>query len=548
MPNNISQRPLIWVAIVATLLSLFGCAQRESEEEITEMRSRDAAKPVEVELLTVSASRLHAQAEIANFDYSQVHSDSFPSFETSGVVLTSEQPVSTFSSDVDTAAYGFVRNSLNDGYLPPKDAIRLEEMINYFSYHYEKPSNEQQPFAVTTAVHPSPWQPQRKLVHIGVQGFSIENTEQPDTNLVFLLDVSGSMSAPNKLPLVKRSMQLLLNTLKPTDTVSVVVYAGAAGVVLPPTQVNERFEIEQAMQKLEAGGSTAGGAGIQLAYSLAETHFKEKGINRVILATDGDFNVGISDSNTLKDFIAEKRKTGIFLSVLGFGAGNYQDQVMQALAQNGNGVAVYIDTIGEAQKVLVDEASSTLFSIATDLKFQIEFNPEIVSEYRLLGYETRALAEEDFNNDNVDAGDIGSGHSVTAIYEISLKGSDATWLEPRRYSPTSDESTLQHSNELAFLKLRYKLPESDMSELQTVPILLSDELERLPQDMQQDILFSTSVAGFAQLLREAKYTEKWGFKEALALAQSNRGEDAYGYRSEFVQLVRKAQIARSDYY
>src|SRR5690606_14660674 len=360
--------------------------------------------------------------------------DQFETIVPNPVKLVTEEPVSTFSVDVDTASYSFVRRQLNQGVLPQKDAVRVEEMINYFDYDYPLPESRETPFKATVAVTDAPWKAGNKLIHIGIRGYDIAPGQAPASNLVFLLDVSGSMNSPDKLPLVKQSMGLLLSQLKPTDTVAIVAYAGAAGTVLEPTQVKEKQKIMAALEQLNAGGSTAGGEGIKLAYKLAKAGFDKNAVNRVILATDGDFNLGITDQEELKGFVERQRDEGIYLSVLGFGQGNYQDDLMQVLAQNGNGVAAYIDTLSEAQKVLVDEATSTLFPIAKDVKIQMEFNPKTVKEYRLLGYETRALKREDFNNDKVDAGDIGAGHRVTAIYEITPVGSASGLIEPSRYS------------------------------------------------------------------------------------------------------------------
>lgn len=473
--------------------------------------------------------------------------DDFQSFKDNPIHLVSEAPVSTFSADVDTASYTFARRRLNEGYLPEKDAVRLEEFINYFDYDYAKPESSDQPFSVTTYVHASPWAKDRQLIHIGIQGYQIDEAEKPDSNIVFLLDVSGSMSQEDKLPLVKKSMELLLSQLKPTDTISIVAYAGATGVVLEPTPVKQKSKILSAMNRLDAGGSTAGGEGIQLAYQLAEENFKEGAVNRIILATDGDFNVGITDHEQLKALVERKGENGVFLSVLGFGQGNYHDSLMQVLAQNGNGIAAYIDTLGEAQKVLVHEATSSLFPIATDLKLQVEFNPRRVEEYRLLGYETRQLDREDFNNDKVDAGDIGSGHRVTAIYEVALVGGEGSAMDPLRYQPQGvlqqdDESSKQ--DELAFLKIRYKRPGETESQLEQKPIIPQAKASAVPESLVREVNFATAVAAFAQLLRNDKYLHNWEYKDALALAQKNKGEDEYGYRSEFVQLIRKAQMAK----
>ncbi|MEC7703382.1 MAG: VWA domain-containing protein, partial [Pseudomonadota bacterium] len=469
------------------------------------------------------------------------------------------EPVSTFSVDVDTASYSFMRSQLNNGVLPQKDAVRIEELINYFNYDYAVPEDKTQPFKPSVTVTDSPWHEGKKLMHIGIKGYDIVD-EKPKSNIVFLLDVSGSMNAPNKLPLVKNSMKMLLDSLNPDDTVAIAVYAGAAGTVLEPTKVSDKAKIIAAFDRLSAGGSTAGAAGINLAYQLAEQNFDENAVNRVILATDGDFNVGIQNRDELQDFVERKREKGVFLSVLGFGNGNYNDHMMQSLAQNGNGVATYIDNLNEARKVLVEEATSTLFPIAKDVKIQIEFNPAQVSEYRLVGYETRALNREDFNNDAVDAGDIGAGHSVTAIYEYTPVGAQKM-VDDLRYG-TADNSEQKYNldnihnkanfdAEIAFLKIRYKLPNEDVSNLITTPIIndykfLQDCRENtqcLVPSAPDDVQFATAVAGFGQLLKGSKYVGHMTYDRVIDLAQSGKGDDLFGYRSEFIQLVRLAKSA-----
>jgi Ca-activated chloride channel family protein len=490
------------------------------------------------------ASMIAGDIIVPDNSYQDVGRDRFEEFEQNAVQLVTETPVSTFSVDVDTASYSFVRRQLNQGVLPQADAVRAEELINYFDYNYPLPQSEEQPFAPTVVVSDAPWAEGRKLMHIGIKGYDLAATEKPRTNLVFLLDVSGSMNSPDKLPLVKQSMELLLTSLQPDDTVAIAVYAGAAGTVLEPTAVRDKQKIINAMNQLSAGGSTAGAQGIRLAYELAEAQFDPAAINRVILATDGDFNVGITSQRELQSFIERKREKGVFLSVLGFGQGNYQDQLMQALAQNGNGVAAYIDTLSEAQKVLVDEATSTLFPIARDVKIQVEFNPATVAEYRLIGYETRHLEREDFNNDAVDAGDIGAGHTVTAIYEITPVGSGAQQIEASRYAPAPQSERANTSGEYAFLKIRYKLPDEDKSRLITQPITdAADVVPGATGTLQRDTGFATAVAGFAQILKGGKYTGEYSYDDVIALAQQTRGADAYGYRTEFIQLVRKAKSA-----
>ena len=506
----------------------------------TPAASREAAG----QLAMVNKSSLaDADDQAAIGYYKDVGRDRFEAFEQNTVKRVAEEPVSTFSVDVDTASYSFVRRMLNQGVLPQVDAVRAEELINYFDYDYPLPESRSQPFLPTVAVSNAPWAEGRLLLHIGIKGFDIAPAEKPRSNLVFLLDVSGSMNSPDKLPLVKQSMELLLTSLDPDDTVAIAVYAGAAGTVLEPTPVQEKQKIRDAMNRLSAGGSTAGAQGIRLAYELAQSHFDRNAINRVILATDGDFNVGITNQRELQSFIERKRDEGIFLSVLGFGQGNYQDALMQTLAQNGNGVAAYIDTLSEAQKVLVDEATSTLFPIAKDVKIQVEFNPALVAEYRLVGYETRRLNREDFNNDAVDAGDIGAGHTVTAIYEITPVDSDAHYMDESRYA-AQRQPVRAASGEYGYLKIRYKLPEENTSKLITRPITRADTIELGGKGTRaRETGFATAVAGFAQLLKGGKYTGDYSYDQVIELAQKSRGDDLYGYRTEFVQLVRKAMTA-----
>lgn len=470
------------------------------------------------------------------------------SFASNGSVRVSEQPVSTFSVDVDTASYSHVRQRLNQGRLPLASTVRIEEMLNYFDYQYPKPKDLSAPFQPTVVVHPSPWSENKQLVHIGIEGYDISPNEQPDSHIVLLLDVSGSMNAPDKLPLVKQSMGLLLDSLKPTDTVAIVVYAGAAGEVLAPTPVRYKSTIINALNRLHAGGSTAGGQGIALAYSLAQKNLEEGAINRVIIATDGDFNVGQQSPEALKAFISKKRQSGISLSVLGFGRGHYDDQVMQSLAQNGNGVATHIDSLGEAQKVLVHQAHANLFTIANDVKIQMEFNPKTVSEYRLIGYETRALKSEDFNNDKVDSGDVGAGHSVTAIYEITPVGSIDQSIDDLRYQPSTptvavtDEYAKEHEQDYGFLSIRFKQPGNQQSQKIMMPIKITPV--DLNASLAREVKFATAVVGFGQLLRGQHDAINYSFDDVIDLAQANKGDDPFGYRTEFIQLVRKAKIAQ----
>jgi Ca-activated chloride channel family protein len=439
---------------------------------------------------------------------------------------------------------------LNQGRLPQKDAVRVEELINYFDYDYPAPASRERPFEPSVTVIDSPWKKGNKLVHIGIRGHGIEAREKPRSNLVFLLDVSGSMNAPDKLPLMVNSMKLLLGSLQPEDTVAIVTYAGASGTVLEPTKVAEKHKIVAALDRLRAGGSTAGAAGIRQAYALAEGTFDKAAVNRVILATDGDFNVGITNREELKGFVERKRQSGILLSVLGFGQGNLNDHLMQTLAQNGNGVAAHIDTLNEARKVLVEEASSTLFPIAKDVKIQVEFNPATVSEYRLVGYETRTLKREDFANDKVDAGDVGAGHTVTAIYEITPEKGGRPAIGDSRYqapAPVAKDPGTRFENEYGFLKIRYKLPDADTSNLITVPITVADADKTGNTDAHarrlREARWATAVAGFGQILKGGKYTGDTSFDDVVAMAAGAKGEDPFGYRAEFINLVRLARTA-----
>tara|TARA_R110000868_G_scaffold86206_3_gene241853 strand:- start:15857 stop:17665 length:1809 start_codon:yes stop_codon:yes gene_type:complete len=462
--------------------------------------------------------------------------------ELNTVHSSTEDPVSTFSIDVDTASYAVVRDYLYDCDLPPQDAVRVEEMVNYFDYDYALPDSLDAPFATQVQVTPNPWNPNTRLLHIGVQGYEMVAEERPRSNLVFLIDVSGSMNSPDKLPLAVEAMHMLVDELDPDDTVAIVVYAGAAGAVLEPTQARDRRQIHAALDRMRAGGSTAGGAGLSLAYDLARRNFDEDAVNRVMLLTDGDFNVGVTQDERLEDFVARQRSSGIYLSVMGFGRGNYNDQMMQTIAQAGNGTAAYIDSRGEARRMLVEESSSALFPIADDVKIQVEFNPALVAEYRLIGYETRMLERADFNNDAVDAGEVGSGHSVTAIYEIAAPGSEGALLDPLRYgAPVSAPSATD--GEFANLRIRFKHPGGDESELIERPITQDDAVARLA-DADTETRFSVQVAGFAQMLRGDPYLQaSYGYDQILDQASEALGPDEYGHRDEFLELVRIARYA-----
>jgi Ca-activated chloride channel family protein len=466
--------------------------------------------------------------------------DRFEAFKSNPIHSAAEDPVSTFSIDVDTASYSFARRSLKEGILPDPDSIRVEELINYFPYDWKGPEDGSTPFNTTVSIMPTPWNEHSRLMHVAIKGYDVKPVERPKANLVFLIDVSGSMEEPDKLPLLQSAFRLLVGKLQPDDTVSIVTYAGDAGTVLTPTKASERGKILAAIDDLRPGGSTAGEAGIREAYRLAEQSFVKGGVNRVMLATDGDFNVGQSDDAELKRLIEEQRKSGVFLSVFGFGRGNLNDQMMQTIAQNGNGTAAYIDTLAEAEKVLVQEAGSTLFPIATDVKIQVEFNPAKVSEYRLIGYETRALNREDFNNDRVDAGEIGSGHSITAIYEITPKGAPQM-VDDLRYgeASTANRGGIQNADEYAFVKIRYKAPDGDVSKLITTPVTDADAVASFDA-AGADQRFSVAVAAFGQKLRDADQFASMSWERIIDMASAARGPDPYGYRAEFLSLARLA--------
>jgi Ca-activated chloride channel family protein len=450
-------------------------------------------------------------------------------------LAASTNPLSTFSIDVDTASYANVRRFLTGGQLPPKDAVRIEELVNYFRYDYPVPGGDA-PFSITTELGACPWKPEHRLVLVGLRGRSLDDENLPPRNLTFLLDVSGSMNSADKLPLLKKAMGLLVDTLREEDRVAMVVYAGASGLVLPPTSGAQRHQIMGALDSLRAGGSTAGGAGIELAYRVAADSFVEGGINRVILATDGDFNVGLSSEGELVRLIEEKRETGVFLSVLGFGRGNLQDSKMEKLADHGNGNYAYIDSYREARKVLVSEAGGTLVTIAKDVKIQVEFNPARVNAYRLIGYENRALRAEDFADDKKDAGEIGAGHTVTALYEVVPVGVaiDLPAVDPLKYQPSAPASA---SHELMTVKLRHKQPDGDRSRLQSVAVKDVDPGSELSANLR----FSSAVAAFGMLLRESEHRGAASWAQVVDLATSAVGADPGGHRTEFLVLARSAE-------
>lgn len=461
-----------------------------------------------------------------------VDRDNYAHRDPNPVHLAATDPVSTFSIDVDTGSYTNVRHMLKEGRLPPADAVRTEEFINYFDYGYTPPTTRERPFSVSTEFAPSPWNADRQLLLVGIQGYTVPASEIPAANLVFLVDVSGSMGEEDKLPLLKASLKQVVPKLRAQDRISLVTYAGATCVALRSTHGDQHAVINAAIDALGAGGSTNGAAGIDLAYAQAAKGFIKGGVNRVILATDGDFNVGTVGVKELKDRIAEKRKSGVALTTLGFGEGNYNDDMAVELADAGNGSHHYIDSLEEGRRVLVDEMSATLLTIAKDVKIQVEFNPGVVAEYRLIGYEKRVLAREDFNNDAVDAGEIGAGANVTALYEITLKGAKGARMDPLRYGDKPSTST---GNELAFLRMRYKSPDGGASQLIEQP--LSSAVSAAPSDR---LRFAAAVAAFAENLRGGKYAEGFDYSKVAALARASLGSDKGGYRAEMARLAELA--------
>ncbi len=518
------------VALIAlSSLVVAACAHKARVQEVPAV----AAEPA------VAASPADSYYSPADLDrgaaiWLQETRENYAKIEKNGLRRVADQPVSTFSIDVDSGSYSNVRRMLNAGHLPPADAVRSEEFINYFDYAYAPPTRREDAFSVQVDLAPSPWAPQRHLLLVGLKGYEVPTEALPPANLVFLIDTSGSMMPADKLDLLKDAFKQLIPKLRRQDRVSIVVYAGSAGVVLPPTPGDRERVILGALNRLDAGGSTNGGAGIELAYRLAREARIEHGINRVILATDGDFNVGISDLKTLKSYIAGQRKDGIGLTTLGFGTDNYNDELSEQLADIGNGNHAYIDSLNEANKVLGEEMSSTLFTIAHDVKVQVEFNPAQVAEYRLIGYENRMLAREDFNDDRVDAGEIGAGHDVTALYEIALVGSGGERVDPLRYgdaAPAADRA----SDELAFVKLRYKPAQGEASRLLSVPVMRA-QIATAPSSR---LLQAAAVTAFAERLRN----DAEGVLDYPAIAAMARAvdlPDRYGHRAELIELIERA--------
>jgi Ca-activated chloride channel family protein len=548
-------RPLAQGFAAGLLLAVAGCGVSSTPDPASVSEPAQAElkteSPVQQEMLDADASiskRSVRPAPMAGFapmppgeSYPQGYRDEqreqYQALADNSIHSVAETPVSTFSADVDTGAYANVRRLLNQGRLPPEGAVRLEEMVNYFPYDYALPTDGS-PFGVTTELAASPWNSHTRLLRIGIKASDRAVAQLAPANLVFLVDVSGSMDRREGLPLVKSTLKLLVDQLREQDRVSLVVYAGESRVVLEPTSGREKVKIRAAIDQLTAGGSTAGASGIELAYQQAQQAFIPKGINRVLLATDGDFNVGVSDFDSLRQMAVDKRKTGVSLTTLGFGVDNYNEHLMEQLADAGDGNYAYIDNLREARKVLVDQLGSTLAVVAKNVKLQVEFNPAHVSEYRLLGYENRALKREDFSNDKVDAGEIGAGHTVTALYEIVPRG-EKGWLEPLRYGQPG-AAVSDKSGELAMLRVRYQLPEGGNSRLIERPIVDS------PVDKASDDLrFAAAVAAFSQQLKDGRYTGEFSLKDTEALARGARGDDRFGLRSEFVQLVELAQSLRT---
>ena len=561
------------IALTIGTLFISGCSNQESETTIAKQPENEKQaqttienkEVAEVEKITVTGSRLAdvqtdggvvkymkaSQPQVLMaapamrkriapppppeyFTQPQNQDNCLPS-DSNGVFQAVTTPLSTFSVDVDTGSYANVRSYLSMGQKPPKDAVREEAFINYFDYNYRVPEDKSQPFATFTELAPAPWSDERHILRIGLQGYDLPVSERKPSNLVFLVDVSGSMHDKNKLPLLVQSLTMMVKQLSARDTVSLVTYAGNTELVLSPTKGNEKQTIIDALQKLQAGGGTHGESGIKMAYQAAKKAFIKGGVNRIILATDGDFNVGTTNIDALKEMIADKRKQGISLTTLGFGRGNYNDAMMEQLANIGDGNHAYIDTLHEAQKVLLRQMSGTLQSIANDVKIQLEFNPAHVKEYRLIGYQNRLLKDEDFNNDNVDAGEIGAGHTVTALYELTLVGNKGQ-VDALRYQ---QKQVVSASEELLQVKIRYKLPGETESKLISQVVNKQQVLNDF-DSASLDFKFATSVAAFAQKLKQSQYLGSMNYQDIATIARANRGDDPFNYRGEFVNLVELA--------
>lgn len=551
-----------YLVLILLLFFMFACSSDTVKDDIVEKGEKDNNDKVELpdiklpeveELLVISTLKERAflqkhmsgQGAIMVSDalYQNFNTEEYDRIYENEFLSVKDNPLSTFSIDVDAASYSNVRRFINNSQLPPADAVRIEEMINYFSYDYPEPEGDD-PFSINMEISECPWNKNNKLVHIGLQAKKISTDNLPPSNIVFLIDVSGSMQSPNKLPLLKSAYKLLTNELRENDKVAIVVYAGAAGLVLPSTSGMNKEKIIGAIEQLYAGGSTAGSAGIKLAYETAKENFIEGGNNRVVLATDGDFNIGPSSDSELVRLIEEKREEGIFLTVLGFGMGNYKDSKMEKLADKGNGNYAYIDNILEAKKVLVNEFGGTLFTIAKDVKIQVEFNPAEVKGYRLVGYENRMLNKEDFNDDTKDAGELGAGHTVTALYEIISPDSDYEFpsVDDLKYQKENKAESNYNSGELLTVKFRYKKPDENTSRL-IIKVLENDDQDL--DETSDNFRFSAAVAEFGMLLRDSEFKANSSFESVKSLAKNSLGEDKFGYRLEFLQLVEKANLLKS---
>jgi Ca-activated chloride channel family protein len=534
----------IALTIIAALL-FSACERKNPQGEVVNDQTKTTASANTgiVAAGTMSAQPTPVMGEGRRGENFEGSTEAYSHIDENPFLEAARAPLSTFSIDVDTASYSNTRRFLKDGQLPPKDAVRIEELVNYFSYDYPQPVGGV-PFSVTAEISEAPWNTSHRLVHIGLQGKRIATDNLPPANLVFLLDVSGSMDEPLKLPLVKSAMRMLTEQLTSRDRVAMVVYAGSSGLVLPSTSGERKGEILAAIDRLEAGGSTNGGEGIQLAYQIAQDNFIRGGVNRVILATDGDFNVGVTSEGDLVRLIEQKRQSGVFLSVLGFGTGNVKDSTMEKLADKGNGNYAYIDSNAEARKVLGEQIGGTLFTIAKDVKIQVEFNPKQVAAYRLIGYENRLLRDQDFNDDTKDAGEIGAGHTVTALYEVVPYGQkfENPGVDALKYQQPVKPSEMANSNELMTVKLRYKEPAQDQSKLLSVS--LADSKGRL-DGASDNFKFASAVAAFGMLLRDSKYKAEASYNKVIELARASVGSDPQGYRSEFIQLVETAQTLSS---
>jgi Ca-activated chloride channel family protein len=552
----LSRLPLFYGFAAGLALALSACSVKESDavaaktpaapEPLTYSRDMLAEQAAPAELkksvavmgAVMPAPRMAVapMADIQAPGYQDVYREQYQKLADNPIHAVAQDPVSTFSIDVDTGSYANVRRFLNRGQLPPEEAVRLEELVNYFPYSYPSATGDT-PFGVSTELAVTPWNANSRLLKVAIKADQLQRQAMPPANLVFLVDVSGSMDRPDGLPLVQSTLKLLVEQLRAEDKVSLVVYAGESRVVLAPTAGSDKAKIRAAIEQLQAGGSTAGESGIQLAYQQAQQGYVANGINRILLATDGDFNVGISDFDSLKKLAEDKRQTGVSLTTLGFGTDNYNEQLMEQLADAGNGNYAYIDNLREARKVLVQQLSSTLVTVAKDVKIQLEFNPAQVSEYRLLGYENRALKREDFSNDKVDAGEIGAGHTVTALYEIVPTGNKG-WLEPLRYQDAQSKPTA--ASEMALLRIRYKAPQQEHSRLLEVPIAADAKVPAI-SEASVDLRFAAAVAAFAQQLKGGQYTQGFDLAASAELARGAKGEDRFGLRAEFVQLVELAQ-------